>query len=86
MKNNRVSISKIELQRCMTFSPVGQLPNMMHRENRTCLAHKSVLVAVHARELTDVREDVLQAVGELEGIDIAQSELHVAVDDELRQP
>ena len=40
---------------------------------------------VHARELADVREGVLQAVRKLEGVDVAEPVLHVRVDDELRQ-
>ena len=35
------------------------------------LPHQPVLVAVHAGELADVREDVLQAVGELERVHVA---------------
>ena len=38
------------------------------------LSHQAVLVTVHAGQLADVREDVLQAVGQLEGIYIAQPE------------
>eukprot|EP00965_Chrysotila_dentata_P150735 4980259-Pleurochrysis_carterae.AAC.1 len=47
------------------------------------LAHQPVLVSVHAGELADVREDVLQPVGELVGVDVAEAVLHVRVDDEL---
>lgn len=50
------------------------------------LAHEAVLVSVHAGELADVREDVLEAVGELEGVDVAEAEVDVGVDDELREP
>mmetsp|Transcript_7034 Transcript_7034/g.20668 ORF Transcript_7034/g.20668 Transcript_7034/m.20668 type:complete len:555 (-) Transcript_7034:1166-2830(-) len=50
------------------------------------LAHEAVLVAVHARELADVREDVLEPVRELEGVHVAQAVLHDRVDHELRQP
>ena len=32
-----------------------------------------------------MREDVLKRIGELEGVDVAQTELHVCVDHELRQ-
>ena len=42
-----------------------------------------VLVPVHARERADVREDVLQGVGELERVDIAEAVLDMRVDDEL---
>ena len=43
------------------------------------LAHEAVLVAVHAGELPDMAEGVLEAVSELEGVDVAQAELDVAV-------
>ena len=42
-----------------------------------------VLVPVHTRQSTNMREDILQRVGELEGVDVAQTVLHVSVDDEL---
>ena len=47
------------------------------------LSHQTVLVAVHTRQLTHVGKDVLQAVCKLEGIYIAQSELHVRVHHQL---
>ena len=50
------------------------------------LAHEPVLVAVHARQLPDVREAVLQPVRQLVRVDVAQAELYVAVHDDLRQP
>ena len=50
------------------------------------LSHQPVLVAVHARELADVRKDVLKSVGELECIDVAQPVLHDGVDNQLGQP
>lgn len=50
------------------------------------LPHELVLVPVHAGQRADVCKDVLQRVRELERVDVAESELHVRVDDELRQP
>ena len=47
------------------------------------LPHELVLVPVHTGQSTDMREDILQRVGELEGVDVAQTVLHVSVDDEL---
>ena len=44
------------------------------------LAHQLVLVAVHARQLPDVRERVLQAVRQLVRVHVAQPVLHVRVD------
>ena len=49
------------------------------------LPHELVLVPVHTRQSSNVREDVLNGVSELEGVDIAKTELNVSVDDELRQ-
>lgn len=50
------------------------------------LPHQLVLVAIHARQLAHMGEDILQAVGQLEGVHVVQSVLHVGVDDELGQP
>lgn len=49
------------------------------------LPHELVLVAVHARELPDVAKGVLQAVGKLVRIDVAEPKLHVGVHDQLGQ-
>jgi len=49
------------------------------------LPHELVLVSVHAGELAHVGEHVLEAVGELEGVHVVQTVLHVRVDDQLRQ-
>ena len=40
---------------------------------------------VHTREGTDMCEDVLESIGELERVDIAQAELDIGVDDKLCQ-
>ena len=42
-----------------------------------------VLVPVHPSQGTDVGKDVLQCVGELEGIHVTQAELDVGIDHEL---
>ena len=47
------------------------------------LPHQLILVPVHTGQSTDMRKDILQRVGELEGVDVAQTVLHVSVDDEL---
>jgi hypothetical protein len=49
------------------------------------LTHQTVLVTVHARQVTDVSEGVVNSVGELEGFDVAQAVLHVSIEDELCQ-
>lgn len=36
------------------------------------LSHQAVLVSVHACQLTDVGEDILQAISKLEGVNITQ--------------
>ena len=49
------------------------------------LLHQLVLVPVHAGQLPHVREDVLQAVGQLVRIHVVQPVLHVRVTDQLRE-
>ena len=44
-----------------------------------------VLVPVHTSECTDMTEDVLQCIGQLERVDVAKTELHVRIDDQLRE-
>ena len=39
------------------------------------LSHQLVLVSVHSRQLSDMREDVLQAIGQLVGVHVVQSEI-----------
>lgn len=43
------------------------------------LPHELVLVSVHAGELADVREDVLQPVSQLERVHVVQAVLDVRV-------
>lgn len=50
------------------------------------LSHQLVLVAIHSRQLPNVSEDVLQSVGELEGVHVVQPILDVGINDELSQP
>ena len=47
------------------------------------LPHQTILVPVHARELTNVVESILQTIRVLIGIDIAKSELHMSINNEL---
>lgn len=47
------------------------------------LPHQLVLIPVHARQLADVREYVLQPVGELERVHVVKSVLDVRVHDEF---
>ena len=51
----------------------------------TDLTHELVLVAVHARELSDMGKNVLKAVGELKGVDVTESVLDVGVDNQFRE-
>ena len=53
----------------------GALQVLAHAD----LAHELVLVAVHAGQLADVREGVLQPVRQLERVHVAQPELPHAV-------
>jgi hypothetical protein len=52
-----------------------------------CLAYAYlVLIAVHPRQRTNVGEDILQGIRQLECIDIAKAELNMCVDNELGEP
>jgi hypothetical protein len=44
-----------------------------------------VLVPVHSSKGTNVREDVLKSIGQLEGINIAEAELDIRVHNQLRE-
>ena len=63
-------------------SVINQVLQILAHAN---LPHQLVLVAVHARQLADVGENVLQSIRQLEGIDVVQTVLDVRVNDELRQ-
>lgn len=41
----------------------------------TNLPHQPILVTIHAGQLANVGKDVLQAVGELEGVHVAETVL-----------
>ena len=47
------------------------------------LTHELVFVSVHPSQLTDVREHVLQSIGELIRVDVTETELHVGIHHEL---
>lgn len=47
------------------------------------LPHEAVLVAVHACQVSNVREDVLQSVSQLESFDVAKSILDMRVYDKF---
>ena len=47
------------------------------------LPHQTILVPIHARELADVVEGILQTVRVLISIDIAKAELHMSINNEL---
>jgi len=49
------------------------------------LPHELVFVTVHARKGTNVRENILQGIRQLEGINIAEAVLDMGINDELRQ-
>ena len=44
-----------------------------------------VLVPIHTGQGTNVTEDILQCIGQLERVDISETELHVRIDNQLRQ-
>ena len=62
---------------------INQMLEVLRHAN---LAHKSVFIAIHARELANVRENVVEAVSQLECLDVSQPVLHVRVNDQLGQP
>jgi hypothetical protein len=43
------------------------------------LPHELILVPVHPCQGTNVRKDILQGVGQLEGVDIAKTKLNVSI-------
>lgn len=43
-----------------------------------------VFVPVHSSECTNMGEDVLQSISQLESIDVSEPELDVCVDDKFR--
>jgi hypothetical protein len=45
------------------------------------LTHETVLVTVHTSELTDVIENIVNTVSQLEGIDVAKSILYMGIED-----
>ena len=47
------------------------------------LVHELVLVPVHTRQGTNVREYILKCVGQLERVNVAQPELDVRINDEF---
>ena len=49
------------------------------------LPHELVFVTVHAREGSDMRENILKSIRELEGVNITKPVLDMGINDELRQ-
>jgi len=49
------------------------------------LSHESVFISVHACELSDVCEDILDTISELESIDVSETILHMRIDNELHE-
>jgi len=47
------------------------------------LSHELVLVSIHACQSTNVRENILQGIGQLESVDIAEAELNVSVNNQF---
>ena len=50
------------------------------------LFHQLVLVAIHARQLSNMSKHVLQTISQLEGIHIVQAVLHVRIHNQFGQP
>jgi hypothetical protein len=49
------------------------------------LVHQLVLVSVHAGQLANMVESVQDTVGQLEGVNIAETVLHLSIDNQLRE-
>jgi hypothetical protein len=47
------------------------------------LSHEPILVSVHTCQLPNVREDVLEAICQLEGLDVSQAVLDMRINDQL---
>lgn len=47
------------------------------------LSHQFVFVSIHSRQLADVSENILQTVGQLEGVHVVQTILNVRIDDQF---
>lgn len=80
----------LRCKRQHTPSPAVERPekstyNVLQVLAHADLTHEFVLVPVHTGQLTNVSEGELETVGELEGVDVAETVLDVRVDDELRE-
>ena len=53
---------------------------------RSSVSTNLVLITVHSGQSTDMGEDVLNGICKLERIDVAESELHMGVNNQLGQP
>ena len=67
----------------LTYRVEAVVDEMLEILAHADLPHQLVLVAIHSCQLTHVREDILETVRQLEGVDVAETILHVTVDDEL---
>lgn len=76
-------LHQIELN---TYSVEPVVDKMFEIFTHADLSHEFVLVAVHASQLADMSKHVLQSVGQLKGIYVVQSVLHVWINDQLGQP
>ena len=56
---------------------------MLQVLRHTDLSHKLVLVPIHSSQSTDMRENVLKRISELECIDVTKTVLDVSIDDKL---
>lgn len=51
----------------------------------TNLSHEFIFITIHSGKLTNMSENVLQTIGQLESINVVQSVLHVRIDDQFGQ-
>ena len=68
-----------------TYGIEAIVDQMLQILAHTNLSHQLVFVTIHAGQLTNVRENILQAIGQLERVHIVQTILNMRVDDQFGQ-
>lgn len=75
----RIRLSLLRFQVVKTHCVESVVDDVLQVFAHSDLLHQLVLVAVHSSQLAHVGEDVLQAVGKLEGVHVVESVLQVAI-------
>ena len=69
----------------VTYCVKSVVDEMFDIFTHTDLSHQLVLVAIHAGQLANVSEHILQTIRQLEGVDVAQAILYVTVNHKFCQ-